>query len=161
MCVKDPHSSFSFFSFNNAGLNARIVRYYIPYYASCFHSPLYRHGVYLAFVMFRSSLAIVLLMTVGVLSSNCSGINAISPQCKGSETAYQREYFYINGRYVFNATTNSTLMTWEMYVEKLTPIGGVKQPHPIILMTAGVPSGAVGALVALFSQTSFFHKICN
>jgi hypothetical protein len=100
--------------------------------------------------MFQSFLATVLLMTVSVLCSDCSGIKAISPKCKGPEAAYQREYFYVNGRYVFNATTNSTLMTWEMYVEKLTPLGGATQPHPVILMTAGVPSGAVSAPIIQF-----------
>jgi hypothetical protein len=100
--------------------------------------------------MFQSLLAAVLLMTVDGLRSDCTGINAISPQCKGPETAYQREYFYVNGRYIYNATTNSTLMTWEMYVEKLTPHGGATQAHPVVLMTAGVPSGSVSPLITLF-----------
>ena len=101
--------------------------------------------------MFRSLFAVVFLLVVRVLCWDCSGINAINPQCKGPETAYEREYFYVGGRYVYNATTNSTIMTWEMYVEKLTPPGGATQPHPIILMTAGVPSGAVSFFIFIYT----------
>jgi hypothetical protein len=86
---------------------------------------------------------LLLIATVAGNSTNCTGINAISPNCRGPETTYQREYFYVGGQYVYNATTNLTLLTRQLYVEKLTPPGGVKQPHPVILMTAGVPSGAV------------------
>jgi hypothetical protein len=76
-------------------------------------------------------------------SDRCVGINAISPKCQTPETAYSRDYFYIGGRYQFNAALNSSILVDQMYVEKLTPHGGATKPYPIVLFTAGVPSGAV------------------
>lgn len=76
----------------------------------------------------------------------CIGINAISPYCKTSEAAYSRDYFYIGGRYQLNEKINQSILVDQMYVEKLTPRGGATKPYPIVLFTAGVPSGAVCAV---------------
>lgn len=75
----------------------------------------------------------------------CVGINAISPNCSTPEAAYSRDYFYIGGRYQLNAALDQNILVDQMYVEKLTPFGGAKKPYPIVLFTAGVPSGAVCA----------------
>jgi hypothetical protein len=75
--------------------------------------------------------------------ANCTGINAISPKCRSSETAYTRDFFYIGGQYANYAALKSDIIINQMYVEKLTPIGGAQKPYPIVLFTAGVPSGAV------------------
>jgi hypothetical protein len=107
--------------------------------------------------MFRQAIFSALLFIGAVRSDsgvNCQGINAISPKCKGPEAAYEREYFYVGGRYIYNATTNITLLTWQLFVEKLTPPDGVKQPHPVILMTAGVPSGAVRLSLSILQKDS-------
>ena len=76
-------------------------------------------------------------------SDRCVGINAISPKCRTPELPYSRDFFYIGGRYQFNSALNSSILVDQMYVEKLTPHGGVTKPYPIVLFTAGVPSGAV------------------
>jgi hypothetical protein len=75
--------------------------------------------------------------------NSCVGINAISPQCQTRETPYSRDFFYIGGHYQFNQALNSSILVDQMYVEKLTPHGGASKPYPIVLFTAGVPSGAV------------------
>ncbi|KAE9961369.1 hypothetical protein BLS_002321 [Venturia inaequalis] len=72
----------------------------------------------------------------------CVGINAISPYRPTPEAAYSRDYFYIGGRYQLNAALDQNILVDQMYVEKLTPFGGAKKPYPIVLFTAGVPSGA-------------------
>lgn len=76
----------------------------------------------------------------------CIGINAIRPYCRTQEAAYSRDYFYIGGRYQLNAALNQNILVDQMYVEKLTPFGGATKPYPIVLFTAGVPSGAVCAI---------------
>ena len=77
---------------------------------------------------------------------NCVGINAISPKCKSSESAFTRDFFYIGGVYAPFPLLKSQITINQMYVEKLTPIGGANKPYPIVLFTAGVPSGAVRSL---------------
>lgn len=74
---------------------------------------------------------------------HCVGIKAISPRCQSREVPYSRDFFYIGGKYAFNAALNSSILVNQMYVEKLTPHGGATKPYPIVLFTAGVPSGAV------------------
>lgn len=75
----------------------------------------------------------------------CAGIKAIRPQCQSPEAAYSRDYFYIGGRYQLDAALQQNILVDQMYVEKLTPSRGATKPHPIVLFTAGVPSGAVCA----------------
>lgn len=77
--------------------------------------------------------------------ASCVGINAISPKCRTRETPYSRDFFYIGGRYQFDEALNSSILVDQMYVEKLTPYAGATKPYPIVLFTAGVPSGAVCA----------------
>ncbi|KAE9367685.1 alpha/beta-hydrolase [Stipitochalara longipes BDJ] len=71
---------------------------------------------------------------------NCTGINAIKPQCSSSESAYTRDVFWIGGHYVEGIIG---LLTYDqMYVEKLTPLQGVKKPYPLVLFHGGGVSGA-------------------
>jgi hypothetical protein len=59
---------------------------------------------------------------------NCTGINAIKPECSSSESAYTRDVFWVGGQYVEAAIG---LLTYDqMYVEKLTPLRGVKKTVP-------------------------------
>jgi len=63
-----------------------------------------------------------------------------------------RDFFYIGGNYQFNSALNSDIYVNAMYVEKLTPIDGVEKPYPVVLFTAGVPSGAVSIFTSPSSK---------
>lgn len=76
-------------------------------------------------------------------SADCTGIKAISPKCSSKEAAFRRDYFYIGGEYVYEASFKSSIVSDQMYVEKLTPSNGVGQLYPLVLITVGVPLGAV------------------
>ena len=54
-----------------------------------------------------------------------------------------RDFFYIGGEYVYEPAYNSSIYSNQMYVEKLMPVHGANETYPIILMSAGIPSGAV------------------
>jgi hypothetical protein len=84
----------------------------------------------------RLFLATLLCSLAGATSAvDCTGINAVKPQCNSAETAYKRDVFFIGGKYV-NAAIG--LLTYDqMYVEKLTPSNGVKQPYPIVFFHGG------------------------
>lgn len=73
----------------------------------------------------------------------CTGLDAISPACSSAETAYRRDVFFVGGEYVPYGA--SYLRSGQLYVEKLTPAGagGATKPYPLVLISAGVPSGSV------------------
>lgn len=59
------------------------------------------------------------------------------------EALHSRSVFYAGGRYVFDKSLNGTILENQMYVEQLTPIGGVKHPYPLIFAHGGGASGTV------------------
>lgn len=67
--------------------------------------------------------------------TDCEGINAISPKCSSNETPYYRDFFYVGGHYEDSNLGNLTYD--QIYVEKLTPVGGTSQPKPIIFFHGG------------------------
>ncbi|KAK6843129.1 hypothetical protein PG987_003989 [Apiospora arundinis] len=71
-------------------------------------------------------------------SVDCTGVNAISPKCKSSEALYARDVFYVGGRSVTSGSGN--ILADQVYVEKLTPSCGVKQPHPLVFFHGGANS---------------------
>ncbi|KAK8019811.1 hypothetical protein PG990_004949 [Apiospora arundinis] len=71
-------------------------------------------------------------------SVDCTGVNAISPKCKSSEALYARDVFYVGGRSV--TTGSGNILADQVYVEKLTPSCGVKQPHPLVFFHGGANS---------------------
>lgn len=87
-------------------------------------------------------------------NSTCTGINAISPSCKSNESLYYRDFFYVGGRYVDSVLGNLTYD--QIYVEKLSPAGGVTQPKPIIFFHGGGTSGVV-SLTYLFNPFVLGH----
>lgn len=87
-------------------------------------------------------------------TENCVGINAVNPRCKSTEKLYYRDFFYIGGHYQYESSLNSNIYVDGFYVEKLTPPQGVTRPHPIILLSAGVPSGAVSIQSWLWNTAS-------
>ena len=66
---------------------------------------------------------------------NCSGVNAISPNCESNETPYRRDFFYIGGRYISTAIGQVTVD--QVYVEKLSPVGIAPQKHPLVFFHGG------------------------
>lgn len=67
--------------------------------------------------------------------TDCVGISAISPKCSSNETPYHRDFFYVGGHYENSVLGNLTYD--QIYVEKLTPVGGATQPKPIIFFHGG------------------------
>jgi hypothetical protein len=68
------------------------------------------------------------------------------------EAAAIRNYFYVGGGYVGNATTGH-LFANQMYVEKLVPSGGASKPYPIVFIHGQAQTGTVGSnLLVLHSQ---------
>ncbi|KAF2402857.1 alpha/beta-hydrolase [Trichodelitschia bisporula] len=91
----------------------------------------------------RFSLSLVAaLVGSAAAATNCDGLNQIKKECSSQESFYKRDYFYVGGNYQYNTALSSDIWVNAMYVEKLTGLGGVWRPYPIVLFTAGVPSGA-------------------
>lgn len=77
-----------------------------------------------------------------VRATFCPEGNGISAFCRSGEAPMVRDYFYVGGDYVYQPKLGSSIFSGQMYVEKLAPAWGAWQPHPLVLITAGVPSGA-------------------
>lgn len=77
--------------------------------------------------------------TVGKREVDCTGVKAISPLCKSNEAAFHRDAFYVGGRDL--KTDRGTSTADQLYVEKLTPTGGVTQANPLVLFHGGGFSG--------------------
>lgn len=75
--------------------------------------------------------------------TNCTAENAVSPRCPSSEALHRRDFFYLGGHYVFNATFGGNILVDQMYVEKLIPASGISQPHPLVFVHAGGPAAVV------------------
>lgn len=91
-----------------------------------------------SFRFLATSLAAVL--SVGS-ATDCAGIQALSPRCKSAEVPYTRDYFYVGGEYVPSVIPGQSMMSGQMYVEKLTPVQGANRTYPLVFISAGVPSG--------------------
>ena len=77
---------------------------------------------------------------------DCTGIKAVDPRCKSDEVGMIRDFFYIGGEYVYEPDYSSSIYSGQMYVEKLRPLCGPKRKHPIVFISAGIPSGVVRVL---------------
>ncbi|KAK8233177.1 hypothetical protein HDK77DRAFT_499853 [Phyllosticta capitalensis] len=71
--------------------------------------------------------------------AQCDGVNALSPSCQSRESLHYRDFFYIGGRYTKgdSGPTTGTVLVDQVYVEKLTPALGVRQPRPVIFVHPG------------------------
>lgn len=93
-----------------------------------------------------SALAITSTNAVAAASkrhpTDCTGVNGIKPDCSSPESVYTRDVFWVGGQYVAGIVG---LLTYDqVYVEKLTPVKGVKKnSYPIVLFHGGGVSGAV------------------
>lgn len=72
-------------------------------------------------------------------TQSCTGIAAISPRCKSVESHHQRDIFYVGGRLL--PVPSGNLSIDQLYVEKLTPSGGVTQAKPMVFFHGGAVSG--------------------
>lgn len=68
-----------------------------------------------------------------------SHVHAEDHMMSGSRPSY-RDYFYVGGEYVSDAA-GQTVMKNQMYVEKLVPLRGSKQPYPLVLIHGKVMTG--------------------
>jgi hypothetical protein len=92
------------------------------------------------------------LLAAAARGQDCSGIKAVSPRCESPELLHKRDFFYIGGRYVPGPTGN--MMVDQMYVEKLTPPGGVRQARPMVFFHGGGTSGVVSGACASLSPAT-------
>lgn len=76
------------------------------------------------------------------LATFCPEGKGISALCRSGEAPMVRDYFYVGGDYVYQPSLSYSIFSGQMYVERLAPARGAWQPHPLVLITAGVPSGA-------------------
>ncbi|KAH8676146.1 Alpha/Beta hydrolase protein [Xylariales sp. PMI_506] len=86
-----------------------------------------------------SALAGVPLTRAAAITGNCTGLNAISPHCPSNEVAYTRDAFYVGGRGI--EISSGMITADQLYVEKLTPVGGPRHPHPLVFFHGGAVSG--------------------
>lgn len=66
---------------------------------------------------------------------DCTGVKAIHPACNPIEPAFRRESFYVGAKLIPGAFGNITVN--QLYVEKLTPAHGVRQPKPLVFFHGG------------------------
>ncbi|KAJ8117332.1 hypothetical protein OPT61_g1454 [Boeremia exigua] len=86
-------------------------------------------------MLLSSTLTVLLAGLVSAQRTNCTGIHAISPKCRTSETPYTRDFFYVGGRSLESAT--GELTADKLYVEKITPVSGVKKSKPLVFFHGG------------------------
>lgn len=58
------------------------------------------------------------------------------------EAEHKREAFYVGGKYVKDPS-GGHLFAGQMYVERLTPSSGVRQPYPLVLIHGQDQTGTV------------------
>lgn len=61
------------------------------------------------------------------------------PQIQVTEARHTRKIYYVGG--IYNQTANGTILQDQVYVEQLTPAGGVTQPKPLVLLHGGNVAG--------------------
>ena len=87
---------------------------------------------------------IALLYILDAVTAIVPGSIPVFPSSGGAQIAvtearHTRKVFYVGGEY--NKTATGTILKNQIYVEQLTPAGGVTQPRPLILIHGGVLSG--------------------
>ena len=76
-----------------------------------------------------------------------------------TESPYIRSYFYVGGHYVDDDKGNGEhVLTGQMYVEKLLPLGGVKHPWPVVFIQGGGQTGTVSLGSCVWSLTFPTHE---
>ena len=85
-----------------------------------------------------------LLFSFSVAIAVVPGSIPISPSSGGAQIAvtearHTRKVFYIGGNY--NKTATGTILQNQIYVEQLTPAGGITQSKPLVLLHGGDLAG--------------------
>lgn len=68
------------------------------------------------------------------------------------ESSHSRSYFHVGGEYL--KTSIGHILQNQMYVERLSPTNGSRQPYPIIFIHGACQSGTVGHHYLLFLHHS-------
>lgn len=87
------------------------------------------HALTLFFLLHR------VVCGLGDSAQDCSGVKAVNPSCASNERPYLRDFFYVGGRYIQTAIGNVTVD--QVYVEKMSPVTGARQPHPLVFFHGG------------------------
>ena len=76
-----------------------------------------------------------------------------------AESPYHRHYFYIGGQYKADENGNGEhVFTDQMWVERLTPIGGAKHACPLVFIQGAGQLGTVSSSrFLLFKNVQFDH----
>lgn len=104
-----------------------------------------------------SLLPAVVIAAVASPQTDCTAENAVSPKCSSHEALHRRDFFYIGGRYIYDATFRGNVLVDQMYVEKLTPASGICQPYPLVFVHGGGTSGVVRGLLVLLYCLSIMY----
>lgn len=75
------------------------------------------------------------------VSNDCVGVNAVRPGCVSNEALYRRDVFYLGGHYL--PAFGGNIFVDQLYVEKLVPASGIRQPYPLVFIHGGGISGVV------------------
>lgn len=75
------------------------------------------------------------------------------------EAPYVRNYFYVGGKYVSDGSGTHGFQD-QMYVERLTPIGGPKKQTPLVFIPGAGQTGTVCCIPSLLSL-SVLNLICR
>ena len=94
---------------------------------------LFLNTISLVFPSFLHVIAVTLSTPISVLPSPGTA------QIQVTEAQQTRKVYYVGGSY--NHTANGTIIQDQIYVEQLTPDGGITQPKPFILLHGGNIAG--------------------
>lgn len=81
-------------------------------------------------------MVLLILLALSILGTVVWGVE---------ETPHTRKVFYVGGSYV-NDSSGNHVLTDQMYVEQLTPVGGSTKPHPLVFIHGLGQTGVVSQL---------------
>ncbi len=86
-------------------------------------------------------------ISLGALFLGLPALSAPAKQDIDVEAPHRRNIFYAGGQYVLSGTGPNHVLADQLYVEQLTPLGGKRQPHPLVFYHGGGISGTVSTFV--------------
>ncbi|KAI9840571.1 MAG: hypothetical protein M1838_004001 [Thelocarpon superellum] len=91
-----------------------------------------------------SFLALGLSLLNGLVQASLPpGVGSIPPSVRSNEVPYCRDIFSVGGQYQFDATLNGSLLVNQIYVEKLVPVNGSREPYPLVFFHGATPTGTL------------------
>ena len=77
-----------------------------------------------------------------------------------AESQSHRSYFYVGGQYVDDDRGDAQhLLTGQMYVEQLLPVGGVKHPWPLVFIHGAGQTGTVSLILLCVCGLLWDHRL--